>query len=61
MAVKLDPNVADHYNNLGIAYAKSEDFISSKEAFDTCLKLNPFHKGGQNNLNQLKEFAPELF
>ncbi len=40
-ALKLQPNLADAYNFIGIYYTQEGEFESSYEAFDTVLELSP--------------------
>jgi len=53
-ATKLDPELAEAYNELGIALAESGDFTSAKTAFLESLRISPYQVGVSRNLEMLE-------
>ena len=52
-ATKLDPELAEAYNELGIALAESGDFTGAKTAFLESLRISPYEVGVSRNLEML--------
>jgi len=53
-ATKLDPDLAEAYNELGIALAETGDFTSAKAAFLDSLRISPYQVGVSRNLEKLE-------
>jgi len=53
-ALKLEPNNADAYNNIGAAYNQMGQWEKAIEPLTKALKLNPNYKLAQGNLNWAK-------
>jgi Tfp pilus assembly protein PilF len=50
--VKLDPNYARAFNNLGIVLAYQGRFEEAIEQFSAALKINPAYKSARINLEK---------
>jgi len=48
---ELQPNVAMHYFNLGVAYESTDNAVKAKECFEKALALNPGNEKVQQHLN----------
>jgi len=53
-ATELDPELAEAYNELGIALAGSGDFTNAKTAFLESLRISPYQVGVSRNVEMLK-------
>ena len=53
-ATELDPELAEAYNELGIALAGSGDFTNAKTAFLEPLRISPYQVGVSRNLEMLE-------
>lgn len=51
--LRLDPNRAEAYNNLGICFRKKNQFGKAGEAYDTAIRLKPRFPEVYNNLGWL--------
>ena len=53
MAVKIKPDFADLWNNLGNVYKATGDFARAKKCYMDCLKLNPSHASAHHGLGTI--------
>jgi tetratricopeptide (TPR) repeat protein len=59
-AIKLKPNYADAYSNMGAAYNMMKQWDKGIEACTKALELQPDHKLAQGNLNWAKDEKAKL-
>ncbi|TRX56546.1 lipoprotein NlpI [Thalassomonas sp. M1454] len=43
-AIRLQPNLVDAYNFIGIHHTQRQDFLQAYEAFDSAIELDPMHE-----------------
>ena len=53
-ALRLDPDYAEAYNNLGILYAKAGQVEQARTQWETALKLKPGYEDARRNLQKLQ-------
>ena len=51
--LKIDPNRAEAYNNLGVCYGKKKQIQEAKESYETAIRLKPRFPEVYNNLGWL--------
>jgi superkiller protein 3 len=52
IALQLDPNYAEAYNNLGVTLAKQGRFEEAINYFSKALKINPGYEKARHNLEK---------
>ena len=58
ISLRLDPDVADVWCNLGLAYFGLEDFASAESAFRLAISLDASHAPSYTNLGQCPDQRP---